>query len=82
MGQADPFALRCSVKGCREQEFLFWLAPCGMGRMWDECARGKKREERKAGPLFSSFFPFLPFLPSGTINPKRLVKNHRIIRKI
>jgi hypothetical protein len=32
MGQADPLAARCSVKGCREQEFLFWLAlaPCGI----------------------------------------------------
>jgi hypothetical protein len=31
MGQANPFASRCSVKGCREQEILFWLPPCGMG---------------------------------------------------
>jgi hypothetical protein len=30
MGQADPLAARCSVKGYREQEILFWLAPCGI----------------------------------------------------
>jgi hypothetical protein len=27
MGQADPFASRCSVKGCREQKIFIWLAP-------------------------------------------------------
>jgi hypothetical protein len=26
MGQADPFASRCSVKGCREQKILFGSA--------------------------------------------------------
>jgi hypothetical protein len=27
MGQADPFASRCSVKGCCEQKILILLAP-------------------------------------------------------
>jgi hypothetical protein len=28
MGQADPLAARCSVKGCREQQYYYiiWLA--------------------------------------------------------
>ncbi len=29
MGQADPLAARCSVKGCREQPLFIWLARCG-----------------------------------------------------
>jgi hypothetical protein len=29
MGQADPLAARCSVKGCREQPLFIWLARGG-----------------------------------------------------
>jgi hypothetical protein len=29
MGQADPLAARCSVKGCHEQLLFIWLARCG-----------------------------------------------------
>jgi hypothetical protein len=54
MGQADPFASRCSVMGCREQKILFGsahgvaLRTCRVNR-----ARGKNREERKVwSPLF------------------------------
>jgi hypothetical protein len=60
MGQADPLAARCSVKGCREQEILFWLAPCGIviGFSGKSCPREEKGGKEVWSPLFS-FFPFL-----------------------
>jgi hypothetical protein len=66
MGQADPLAARCSVKGCHEQEIFILLAPCGMriGFSKKSCPREEKgrkgKNEKNRGPDF----PFLPFLPS------------------
>ena len=78
MGQADPFASRCSVKGCREQKIFIWLAPQYMdirlvGLIVPEGRKGwKGKNEKKRGPDF----PFLPILPSGAINPSSLCANH------
>jgi hypothetical protein len=58
MGQADPLAARCGVKGCREQEILFWLAPCGMvivspGKSCPmEEKGGKERMKKRGGQTF------------------------------
>jgi hypothetical protein len=49
MGQADLFASRCSVKGCREQKIFIWLAHCGnrIGFTGKSCPREGKGEKEK-----------------------------------
>jgi hypothetical protein len=58
MGQADPLAARCSVKGCHEQEILFWLAPCGFRICFSgkSCPREEKGEKESLVPSFFHSF--------------------------
>ncbi|KZS08019.1 Uncharacterized protein APZ42_028150 [Daphnia magna] len=46
MGQADPLAARCSVKGCREQPLFIWLARCG-------CSLGYFKKDRNSRSFFN-----------------------------
>jgi hypothetical protein len=65
MGQADPFASRCSVKGCLELKIFIWLAPqyMNLGLSGKSCPRegkgGKERMKKRGDQTFLSslFFP-------------------------
>jgi hypothetical protein len=65
MGQADLFASRCSVKGCRGQKICIWLAHwCSRidftGKSCPREGKGGKERMKKRGDqtfLSSLFFP-------------------------
>jgi hypothetical protein len=69
MGQADPFASRCSVKGCREQKIFIWLAPQYMdirlvGLIVPEGRIGRKGKSSLVPSFFHSFL-FILYLFIG-----------------
>ncbi len=75
MGQADPFASRCSVKGSREQKIFIWLAHCGNSIGFTNRAWGKNREERKEWIKEGTRLSFPPYSSLGLdlpVKPMRL----------